>query len=229
VGIGLLREGPLHASLKEWYSETGDGMEVPVDGYVIDLVRVGLLIEVQTSGFAAMKKKLLTLIDLGHEVRIVHPLPVDKWIVKVDDSGATIDRRLSPRHRMPFDVFAELVSFPEALAKPNLSIALVMTREEEVRRFTPDRSWRRRGWTVVERRLLEVIDTQPIDWPDDLADLMPADLPDPFITADIATGWGRPLRVAQQAVFCLRATGVVSVVGKRGNSVEYRLPTPGLR
>jgi len=38
-GIGVLRERHLHAAVKRWYAEPGDREEVPVDGYVIDLVR----------------------------------------------------------------------------------------------------------------------------------------------------------------------------------------------
>jgi len=61
--IGTLREGPLHASLKQWCARPGDRFEVPVDGYVIDLVRDDLLIEVQTSGFSSMKEKLRDLLE----------------------------------------------------------------------------------------------------------------------------------------------------------------------
>ena len=38
-GIGLLNEKPLHASLKQWYARPGDRFEVPVHGFVIDIVR----------------------------------------------------------------------------------------------------------------------------------------------------------------------------------------------
>ena len=56
--IGTLREKPLHASLKRWYTQTGDRVEVRVDGFVIDIVRDDLLIEVQTRGFSSMKRKV---------------------------------------------------------------------------------------------------------------------------------------------------------------------------
>lgn len=69
--IGILRERPLHASLKHWYAQAGDRFEVPVDGYVIDLVRGDLLIEIQTRGFAPMKRKVTDLLARGHPVRIV--------------------------------------------------------------------------------------------------------------------------------------------------------------
>jgi hypothetical protein len=219
--IGTLREKPLHASLKRWYSRTGDGVEVAVDGFVIDLVRQDLLIEVQTRNFSAMKKKVTTLLDLGHQVRIVHPIPVDKWIVKVAGDGTVLSRRRSPKHGSPIDVFAELVSFPDLLAQPNLDIDVILTHEEEYRRHSPDGSWRRKGWTVEERRLIDVVDTLLISDADDLAALLPTGLPEPFITADLALGLGRSRRAAQQMAYCLRIAGVILAVGKRGNAVEY--------
>ncbi|MFV1962542.1 MAG: hypothetical protein ACC658_12020 [Acidimicrobiia bacterium] len=221
--IGTLREKPLHASLKRWYARAGDRVEVPVDGFVIDLVREDLLIEVQTRGFSSMKQKITTLLDLGHRVRIVHPIPIDKWIVKVDADGAVMSRRRSPRHGKPTDVFAELVSFPNLLADPHLEIDVILTNEEEYRRHTPDRSWRRKGWTVEERRLIDVVDTLLISNTDDLAALLPSGLPDPFTTADLATKLGRPRRAAQQMAYCLRIAEVIVAVGKSSNAVEYRV------
>jgi hypothetical protein len=61
AGIGVLNEKPLHAALKQWYAQPGDGLEVTVDGFVIDIVRGHQLIEIQTGHFAAIKKKLSTL------------------------------------------------------------------------------------------------------------------------------------------------------------------------
>ena len=192
-------------------------------GLFIDLVREDLLIEVQTRGFSSMKQKITTLLDLGHRVRVVHPIPIDKWIVKVDADGTVLSRRRSPRHGNPTDVFAELVSFPNLLADPHLEIDVILTNEEEYRRYTPNRSWRRKGWTIEERRLIDVVDTLLISNTDDLAALLPAGLPDPFTTADLATKLGRPRRSAQQMAYCLRIADVIVAVRKRGNAVEYRV------
>ena len=221
--IGTLREKPLHASLKQWYARTGDRIEVPVEGFVIDLVRGDLLIEVQTRGFSSMKRKLTTLLELGHRVRIVHPIPLDRWIVKVNADGGVLTRRRSPKHGHPTDVFAELVSFPDLLTHPHLEIDVILTNEEEYRSHSPDGSWRRKGWTVDERRLIDVVDTLLIGDTDELAALLPAELPEQFTTADLATELGRPRRAAQQMAYCLRIAGVLVAVGKSGNAVEYRV------
>jgi hypothetical protein len=221
--IGTLREKPLHASLKRWYALPGDGVEVRVDGYVIDLVREDLLIEIQTRGFASMKPKVTALLGLGHRIRIVHPIPIDKWIVKVDTDGTVLSRRRSPRHGNAIDIFAELVSFPGLLADPRLEVEVLLTIEEEYRCHVPGQSWRRKGWTIIERRLIEVVDTLHLGLIEDLARLLPVDLAETFTTGDLATKLGRPRRAAQQMAYCLRNVGVIVAVGKDNKAVVYRV------
>lgn len=221
--IGTLREKPLHASLKRWYARPGDRVEVPLAGFVIDLVREDVLIEVQTSGFSSMKKKTALLLELGHRVRIVHSIPIDKWIVKVDDDGTVLSRRRSPKHGQATDIFAELVSFPEFLVHAHLQVDVLLTIEEEYWRHTPGVAWRRKGWAIVERRLIDVVGSLELKDVEDLIRLMPAGLPETFTTADLAEKLGRPRSAAQQMAYCLRKAGVCVAVGKRGNNVEYRV------
>lgn len=219
--VGTLGEKPLHAALKRWYAQPGDRVEEPLNGFVIDLVRDGVLIEIQTRGFASMKRKLTALLADGHVVRLVHPIPVQKWIVKVGDGGELVSRRRSPKHGVAADVFAELVSFPDLVCHPGLTLEVLTTHEEEVRFHDPTRAWRRRGWVVEERRLLEVVDRLVIDSADALVALLPDDLPSEFTTADLAEAMGRPRRLAQQATYCLRYAGAIEQLGKEGNAIVY--------
>jgi hypothetical protein len=221
-GIGILRERHLHASVKQWYAEPGDLVEVPVDGHVIDLVRGDLLIEIQTRGFAGMKPKVTRLLEGGHALRIVHPIAVDRWIVQVDADGVALTRRRSPRHGIAADIASELMSFPELIASPGFEIEVLLTIEEEYRHLVPGRCWRRRGWTVLERRLVDVVDRVVVAGPDGLRELLPASLPEPFTTEDLALRLRRPRRVAQHFAYCLARIGVIEAVGKRGHSVAYR-------
>src|SRR5919106_2448020 len=151
-GIGLLNEKPLHASLKQWYARPGDRFEVPVDGFVIDIVRDDLLIEIQTRNFSSIKSKLNKLAR-SHHVRLIYPIVQEKWIVR----GAI--RRKSPKRGRLEDLFWELVSIPQLLSNPNFSLEVLMIREEEVRRYDVKRKkWRRRGWVIEGRRLVDVLD-----------------------------------------------------------------------
>jgi hypothetical protein len=220
--IATLREGPLHAGLKAWYAEPGDRVEVPVEGWQIDLVRGDLLIEIQTGRFAALKRKLGALLDT-HDVRLVHPVPVEKWIVRVDgDNVQPLSRRRSPSRGRVEHVFHELVSLPALLAHPRFSLEVILTREEEARRYAAGRAWRRRGWTIVERRVVDIVGRHLFREPRDLEALLPSCLPDPFTTADLASGLGVRRDLAQKMAYCLRHLAVIEPAGKRGTARTYR-------
>ncbi len=219
--VGTLGEKPLHAALKRWYSREGDLIEEPVDGFVIDLVRGERLIEIQTRSFSSMKRKLDALLD-HHVVHIVHPIAVEKWIVKLDAGGDVASRRKSPKRGATVDLFAELVSFPESITHPRLSIEVLLTQEEEVRCFDADKAWRRKGWVIQERRLLDVLGSTIFDSPTALGALLPDSVPPTFTTADIADSLGRNRRLAQQMAYCLRLVGAIEMVTKDGNAIVYR-------
>ncbi len=218
--VGTLSEGPLHASLKRWYAEPGDRIEEPVEGFVVDIVRGDLLIEIQTGSFSSMKRKLTSLLD-DHAVRLVHPIAAEKWIVKLDDRGEVLSRRRSPKRGEVVDIFGELVAFPDLIAHRNLTIDVLLVGVEEARRFDAEKAWRRKGWVVEERRLVEVIDRVAVRSPECLASFLPLEAPGEFTTADLAAGLGRPRRLAQQMAYCLRHAGVIEAVAKKGNAVVY--------
>ena len=111
-GIGLLNEKPLHASLKQWYARPGDRFEVAVDGFVIDIVRNDLLIEIQTGSFSAIKSKLANLAR-SHRVRLVYPIVQEKLIVRLATDGRRgAVRRKSPKRGRLEDLFWEMVNIP---------------------------------------------------------------------------------------------------------------------
>ncbi len=219
--VGTLNEGPLHAALKQFCAQPGDVFEAPVDGYVVDILRGDLIIEVQTAGFAAIAKKLRDLVQ-RHRLRLVHPVARERWIVKLAEDGTShASRRKSPKRMGPEGVFEELVSFPELLAHENFELEIVVTREEELRRFDPKRGWRRGHWVVVERRLLEVVDRRLLQHPADLLELVPAGLPERFKTSDLAKVFRRPRGFAQKAAYCLKHCGLIAPAGKDGNAIIY--------
>lgn len=219
--IGTLREGRLHADLKQWYAEPGDALELPVDGYVIDLVRGSLLVEFQTAGLAPLRRKLDRLLA-AHDVRLVVPIALTRRIVRMSAEGEVLSSRRSPRRGRVEDVFARLVSLPALLAHPRFELELLLTHEDEYRRHEEGRAWRRHGWVVVGRSLVSVEQRVALASAADAVALLPC-LPEAFDTADLAAAAGCPRRLAQQIAYCLRALGVVEQTGKRGGAALYRL------
>lgn len=218
--IGTLNEKSLHAALKQAIALDGDHFEVKVGRYVIDIVRGDELIEIQTGHFSPLKRKLRDLTET-HRVRLVYPIAAHKTIVKVDGERV-ISRRKSPRKGDVYDLFAELVAIPELLIRPNFSLEILLIEVDEHRRYAGGRHWRKRGWVVDERHLVAIQERHHFTTPQQLSQLLPTKLPDPFTTADIAKQLGKTRRTAQQIAYCLRHMEQLQVAGKRGNAILYR-------
>jgi hypothetical protein len=218
--IGQLREGPLHRDLKQLLAGPGDAFEVKVGGYVIDLVRAdGELVEVQTGSFSPLRAKLDALLD-RHRMRIVHPIPAQRRILRVDEHGEVLSTRPSPKKPKATTIFEGLVSFPTLLSHPNLTIEVLLCREDHVRAPAPVRG-RRYLRDPGERRLLEVLERIELSGPADAAALLPA-IEAPFTTRELAKAMKVPLPLAQKAAACCRALEVFEPAGMRGRAPLHR-------
>lgn len=216
-GIGVLREGPLHAAIKAMLVAPGDRLEVPIGGYVIDLVRAdGELVEVQTGGFSALGRKLDALLD-SYRFRIVYPVAAERRIVRVDRDGEISSVRRSPKRASVAEVFDRLAAFPSLLTHPHLTIEVLLLREDHVRGGRPERMGSRTR-DPGERRLIDVLDRVEVRGPGDVVRMLPALPSDPFSTRELAALLGCSVLLAQRTAYCLRAMGIIEAAGKRSRT-----------
>jgi hypothetical protein len=188
--IGTLGEKNLHSALKAWYARSGDQLEVKVDGFHIDIVRGKVLIEIQTTNFSSQKRKLNTLIE-KHPVRLVFPIAQEKWIIRLAEDGVTLlGRRKSPKQGNIYHLFKELVSLPRMVEEKKFSLELLLTREEEIRRDDGRGSWRRKGWSIFDYHLIEIVGRHLFKEPADFLKLISQNLQKPFSTRDLADSNG---------------------------------------
>jgi hypothetical protein len=222
-GIGVLREGPLHAALKHALAQPGDSLEVPVGRFQIDLVRGdGELVEIQTGGFGPLAPKLDALLD-EHRFRIVHPIAVRRRIVRVDEQGEVVSSRPSPKRATALEIFDRLVTFPSLLGHPHLTVEIVLTSEHHIRAPAPVRV-RRRTRDPGERRLVAVLERIELSGPEDVLALLPRLPEEPFSTRELAELAGCPRRLAQCIAYCLRTMGLLEPAGRRGQAPLHRCP-----
>ncbi|MFB9862266.1 hypothetical protein [Rufibacter immobilis] len=223
-GINLQNERSLHAALKQWYAQPHDRLEVPVGGFVIDLVRGQQLVEIQTRNFTAIRPKLQTLLSEEHRVHLLHPITYEKWVVQVDPKTSAVrSRRKSPYRGTLSDAFEELVRLPELVAHPHFSLELVLIREEEVRcRDGKGSKWRKKE-SIKDRRLVEVVSTHQFHGPADFLRFLPPHLPAPFSNKDVAVALQLPLHRCRQLTYCLRKMGALAVTAKKGNELLFSI------
>jgi hypothetical protein len=222
MGVAMgVTEQSLHNQLKDRYAGAGGAVEAEVDGYVVDVVVGGTLVEIQTGNFGAIRQKLHDLLR-GHRVRLVHPVPLNKWIVRLDSGGGQASKRRSPKRGRVEEVFYELVHTPELIGHPGLEFEVVLVDAEEVWVDDGRGSWRRRRWSIADRRLLAVVESRVFNESGDYLALVPEALRPGFTAADLARESKLRRGLAQKMVYSLRKAGLLEPAGRRGRSNLYR-------
>jgi hypothetical protein len=215
------RESSLHSAIKRWYFVDGDKLEARVDDFLVDIVRGDLLIEIQTANFSAIKPKLLRLLD-EHKVRLVYPIPRTKWTVhKSKANGETYGRRRSPKRGRFSDLFSEFIRIPNLFSNGNLSLEVLMIEAEEIWCDDGRGSWRRKGASIEDRKLIRVFERRTFENKEDFLKFLPEDLVDPFSNRNLAESLGLSVAESRKMTYSLRKIGAIRPVGKNRNQVLF--------
>jgi hypothetical protein len=219
-------ETSLHRELKRRYAPSEAKTEVAVDGYRIDAVSRGRLVEIQHGSLAAIRDKIARLLT-GHRVLVVKPIVRTKLLIKqAGPGGEALSRRMSPKRGTLLDVFEELVYFTRVFPHPRLALEVVLVDVEE-RRYPGHgrrRRWRANDHVVEDQALLAVGAGVRLRRAADLVKLIPGRLPREFHTRALAEACGVRRDAAQRIAYCLREMRAVEQIGKQGNALVYRLP-----
>jgi len=213
-------EQSLHNQLKKWYSKPSDRLEEVVEGFIVDIVRGDLLVEVQTGNFSTIRDKLGKLLKTRN-LRLVHPVPERKWITKID--GEKVTRRASPMRGRLEKIFNELIYIPSLPANPRFSMEVLLVHMEETLVNDGLGSWRRRRWSVQDRKLLSVLSSLLFKKPEDYLSLLPETLQRSFTSRNLSKASNLSPSLARKMVYCLSRIGVIEQEGKHGRSKSYKL------
>ncbi len=211
-------ERGLHAELKEWLREPGDLVEGMVWGYRADIIRGDLLLEIQTGNFPQIRGKLTRLLK-GYRVRLVHPVPERKWIIREVDGKR--QRRVSPRKGRVEEVFNELVYCATLPLDPNFSLEVILVDAEE-RQAVRWKGRKRTRYTVTERHLVKVDGREVFERPSDFLRLLPQ-MNGAFTARQLSKASGLRITLARRMVYCLAKMGVIEEVGSVARAKLYRI------
>ncbi|MEJ2126967.1 MAG: hypothetical protein P8X84_05625 [Candidatus Bathyarchaeota archaeon] len=218
-----MTEYSLHVDIKEWYSGSSNQVEVKVDDFVIDVInKEGLLIEIQTRNLSAIKNKLKKLLK-NNKVRLVYPIAKIKWIVYMSECGELVKKRKSPKKGKLTDLFVELVHLPRLICHENFSFEVLLIEQEELRCNDGKGSWRRKGVSIKNRKLIKVFDSTVFEDKSDFLTTLPDDLEKVFTNKILAKKMKISLRLAQKITYCLRKMNALTVVGKKRRELLFKI------
>ena len=218
-----MTEYSLHSEVKAWYSALGDELEVKVNyGFVIDILRDNLLVEIQTRNFSAIKKKLNKLV-IDNQVRLVYPIAKLKWIIYMSNLGDVVSKRKSPKRGKLIDLFYELLHLSYLVKNKNFSFEVLLIEEEELRCNDGNGSWRRRGVSIKDRRLLTVFDRVVFENSRGFLRFLPFDMGESFTNKFLAKKLGVSIGLAQKITYCLRKMDLISIDGKKRKELLFKV------
>jgi len=182
----------------------------------------GEFIEVQTGSFAPLKRKVSELAKLGR-LRVVYPVMLTKYIEVFDSNGKREYRRKSPRRGNPYDLFNALVYAPDLPLTPGLAIEIVLLDASEQRIRDGKGSWRRKGLSIKDRKLLAVHERICLEKPADYLRFVPFARKECFTSASLGEKAGIRRELAQKTLYVLARLGIIEKTGKERNALVYRI------
>ncbi len=222
--IGTLGEKGVHNTLKHYYEPDPECHEVPVGGFVADIVGENGIIEIQSASFARLREKLEIFLSCAR-VTVVWPCVASKRLINIDaETGEVISKRRSTVHRGEFDIFGELYSIRDLLSHPNLTVCITRIEADEYRPSDRKRGKRHKGANNgIERYPTALLDEVRLSGPYDYLKFIPAGLPEEFTARQFAAAAGLRDDTARSAINVLAALGITEKCGKAGNAFVYRL------
>jgi hypothetical protein len=201
--------------------------EIKVGNYIVDIMRDGEIIEIQSRHFYKLKNKLSKLLETNR-VTVVYPVVRQKWILRIDsESGEIMSRRKSPKTGRICHILTELYGIRDLLDNNDLSFAVVRLDAEECRSKERDSG-----------------ECSPTSWLDTttfggtrergLGRVLQSDsrfeaLEGSFTAAEFSRVSGIPARHVHKAIKVLSESGVIRCVGKEGRRFLWQKVTTGTK
>lgn len=220
-GIGTNNEKNLHSDIKKLYSDENSKVEYKVGSYIIDVIKEDIFYEIQTKNFYAIGKKILDITKENNKVVLVHPIAVEKYIITLNEVDEVLSRRKSPKKGELVDVFQELVSIPYLLKNENFKLEVLMTVEEEIRKSDGKGSWRRKGVSIIDKKLVSVLEKHTFHSIEDFNLFLPKELPEYFTNKDLASVLNIPVHKVRKITYTLKNAEIIKQCGKRGRELLY--------
>lgn len=223
-GIGTLNESTLHDEIKQLYLSDQFTSEVLYQGYYIDLYSESRLIEIQTQGFSSIRKKLEVLLK-SRKVTLVYPLIVEKTIRVLNKTGKKIlYERRSPKRGTLLHVCDEIMYIPSLLKHRNLIFEVLLVDVVEIRIDDGRGSWRRKGVSIVDRRLTNIHRKRHIfKKPSDFRAFLPPGITGEFSSRLLRQEYGVSIRSVNKLLYVLSHIGAITFMRFEGNLKIYAL------
>ncbi len=225
-GIGTYNEKTTHRVLKSFFEPDVRFHEVPCGAYVADIKRDNRIIEIQTSGFAAIRGRLDFFLQ-SNKVTLVYPIYKTKRIVWVDPENGLSEKSVrSPKRGSELSLLPELGRIGDLFLSGGIEVKCMLLEGTEYRLRDGWGNDGKRGAHRIDRIPGALVDIISVCSADDLRALIPFDSGDSFTSKEFAKACGfskRSWRDIGMAIKFLMQAGIAEHIGKEGRAFLYRV------
>jgi hypothetical protein len=226
--IGTRNESSLHRTLKIQYAGPGGKTELKTGEFITDGRKVdGEYIEIQTSNFASLEKKVKEITE-NAKLRIIHPVAIKKIIEVYEPSSgkkkqtdSLLYRRASPVKGSRWNIFDALIHAPKLPLFRGVTIEIALVEIIEKRVKDGKGSWRRKGISIKDKTLTCLHEKIILKKPSDYRMFIPFAKKEEFTSLMLAQESSIDIHTARKALYVLTKMKVVKRTGKLGNSWKY--------
>lgn len=217
--IGTKQERTLHQYLKYYFCEESKYHEQKCNGYIVDIFKDQQIIEIQTSSFNAMRKKLETLLP-DYKITIVYPIIQERTLYNFNDLGELENIRKSPKREHPLKIGKELYKINHLLNHKNLSfIGVVLKVYEE--RIPYINRYKQRRMTRINQIPYELVAIINFKNPADFKYIIPFD--NEFTALDFKKKIKLSPRDTASTLISLRTLEAIEITRKEGKKYIYQI------
>jgi hypothetical protein len=216
--IGTKQERTLHQYLKYYFCNESIFHEQKCCGYIVDILKDNQIIEIQTSSFNAMRKKLACLLN-KYPITIVYPIINQKLIYNLDENGELISIKKSPKKENPLKIGKELYKINNLLNHPNLKFVCAILNIDEYRIPYINR-YKQNKMTRINQVPKEIVDLIELKDASSFMSLIPFE--DEFDAETFRKKLKLSLREASSTLIILRTVKAIEVVRNEGKKYIYK-------
>lgn len=107
------------------------------------------------------------------------------------------------------------------IPNPNFTIETFLAQVEEIRKNDGKGSWKRKGWSKYDHKLIGVLGKKVFRTPIDFLFFIPKNLGTLFTNFDLAHSLGKPLQLARKMRYCLGKMGIIKIISKKGKTLLF--------
>lgn len=221
-GIGTMGEKALHAVVKSYYEPDECYREVDVLGFVADIKYGDRIIEIQTTSFNRLNKKLEKYLE-EYYVTVVYPIALNKHIVWIDpETGAVVAKNKSNKKGSPVEFLYEASKIRRFINHERLRFELLFVDVDEYKLLDGYGPERKSRCTKLYKMPVSLQYVTAIESAKDVKAFLPPEITDGrFTFAEFEKIMKIKDRRARYSLNALIEYGIVHVADKSGKVIIY--------